>query len=102
MRRQGRQSQDIWRHAGHITWPRLPSGQVDLADDTFRELSRSVPRVAPLRELRTQSRHHSKNRASGIMQSIRTAGALLWAEVVTFTGRTEVGSSTGDALRAPI
>src|SRR3954452_6242120 len=36
-----------------IAWPRLPSGQVDLADDTFRELSRSVPRVAPLRELRS-------------------------------------------------
>ena len=36
-----------------IAWPRLPSGQLDLADDTFREISKSVPRIAPLRELRS-------------------------------------------------
>jgi DNA polymerase-1 len=36
-----------------IPWPRLPSGQLDLSDDTFRELAKSVPRIAPLRELRS-------------------------------------------------
>jgi DNA polymerase family A len=36
-----------------IAWPRLPSGQLDLEDDTFRQISKSVPRIAPLRELRS-------------------------------------------------
>jgi hypothetical protein len=33
-------------------WPRLPSGELDLKDDTFREMARSNPAIAPLRELR--------------------------------------------------
>jgi DNA polymerase I len=33
-------------------WPRLPSGQLDLGDDTFRERAKSCPAVAQLRELR--------------------------------------------------
>ena len=36
-----------------IAWPRLPGGQLDLADDTFREISKIVPCIAPLRELRS-------------------------------------------------
>jgi DNA polymerase I len=35
-----------------IPWPRLESGQLALDDDTFREMARTHPRVAPLRELR--------------------------------------------------
>ncbi len=35
-----------------IPWPRLPSGALDLKDDTFREMSRAYPPTAPLRELR--------------------------------------------------
>jgi hypothetical protein len=35
-----------------IPWPRLESGQLALDDDTFRELARTYPKVAPLRELR--------------------------------------------------
>ena len=35
-----------------IPWPRLDSGQLALDDDTFREMARTHPRVAPLRELR--------------------------------------------------
>lgn len=35
-----------------IPWPRLPSGALDLQDDTFREMARSYPKIAPLRELR--------------------------------------------------
>jgi hypothetical protein len=36
-----------------IPWPRLPSGELALDDDTFREMSRAYPaRIAPLRELR--------------------------------------------------
>lgn len=36
-----------------IPWPRLPSGQLALDDDTFREMARADVRVAPMRELRT-------------------------------------------------
>jgi DNA polymerase I len=35
-----------------IPWPRLESEQLDLEDDTFREMARAYPSVAPLRELR--------------------------------------------------
>jgi hypothetical protein len=36
-----------------IPWPRHPSGALDLSDDTFREMSKREPRIAPLRELRS-------------------------------------------------
>ena len=35
-----------------IPWPRLPSGALALDDDTFREMARAHPEVAPIRELR--------------------------------------------------
>lgn len=41
-----------WLAARAIPWPRLPSGALDLKDDTFREMARSYLEVAPLRELR--------------------------------------------------
>jgi DNA polymerase family A len=36
-----------------LPWPVLESGQLDLSDDTFREMARSYPIVSPLRELRS-------------------------------------------------
>jgi hypothetical protein len=41
-----------WLIAQDIPWPRLASGALDLRDDTFREMARAYPAVAPLRELR--------------------------------------------------
>ena len=41
-----------WLVRNAISWPRLESGQIDLDDDTFREMSKILPAVAPLRELR--------------------------------------------------
>lgn len=38
--------------AQDIPWPQLPTGRLDLKDDTFREMARSHPAIAPLRELR--------------------------------------------------
>jgi DNA polymerase I len=35
-----------------IPWPRLPSGQLDLSRDTFREMSRAYPVVASIYEVR--------------------------------------------------
>jgi DNA polymerase I len=37
----------------NIPWPRLDSGRLDLGDDTFREMARAYPMVAPLHELRS-------------------------------------------------
>jgi DNA polymerase-1 len=36
----------------NIPWPRLASGRLALDDDTFREMARAHPAVAPMRELR--------------------------------------------------
>lgn len=36
-----------------IPWPRLESGKLDMCDDTFREMARIYPLVAPIRELRS-------------------------------------------------
>ena len=38
--------------AHNIPWPRLESGRLDLSDDTFRQMARAYPLVAPMRELR--------------------------------------------------
>jgi hypothetical protein len=35
-----------------IAWPQLPSGALDLKDDTFREMARAYPALQPLHELR--------------------------------------------------
>jgi DNA polymerase-1 len=41
-----------WLVEQRIPWSRLASGALDLSDDTFREMARARPEVAPLRELR--------------------------------------------------
>jgi len=49
-----------------IHWPRLPSGALDLKDDTFRDMARAYPVIAPLRELRaTQSQLRLSDLAVG-------------------------------------
>jgi DNA polymerase I len=42
-----------WLAAADIPWPRLESGNLDLADDTFRQMAKAYPAVSPLRELRS-------------------------------------------------
>ncbi|MHB8969721.1 MAG: DNA polymerase [Pirellulaceae bacterium] len=41
-----------WLIAAGIPWPRLATGALALDDDSFREMAKTHPRVAPLRELR--------------------------------------------------
>ena len=41
-----------WLAKTGIPWPRLDSGVLDLSDETFRQMARSHPQVAALRELR--------------------------------------------------
>jgi DNA polymerase I len=36
----------------NIPWPMLDSGRLELKDDTFKEMARAYPELAPLRELR--------------------------------------------------
>ena len=39
--------------ANSIAWPRLPTGRLDLSDETFKAMSQIHPQLARLRELRT-------------------------------------------------
>jgi len=41
-----------WLTTHDIPWPRLPSGALALDDETFRQMARVHPTVAPMRELR--------------------------------------------------
>jgi DNA polymerase I len=41
-----------WLSANNIPWPVLPSGALALDDDSFREMAKQYPIVAPIRELR--------------------------------------------------
>jgi DNA polymerase I len=42
-----------WLAAANIPWPRLETGNLDLADDCFRQMAKAYPTVSPLRELRS-------------------------------------------------
>lgn len=41
-----------WLARHGIPWPMLESGELDLKDDTFKEMALAFPAVAPIRELR--------------------------------------------------
>ena len=41
-----------WLAKEDIPWPYLESAKLDLKDDTFKDMARSYPKIAPLRELR--------------------------------------------------
>lgn len=43
---------EAWLQENGVPWPRLPTGKLALDDDTFRQMARAYPEVAPLRELR--------------------------------------------------
>jgi DNA polymerase-1 len=43
----------VWLERTGIPWPRLGTGGLNLSDEAFREVARSHPQVAPLRELRS-------------------------------------------------
>lgn len=42
-----------WLSEHELPWPTLESGRLDLSDDTFRQMARTYPAVAPMRELRS-------------------------------------------------
>ena len=57
----------------NIPWPRLDSGRLDLGDDTFREMARAYPIVAPLHELRSALSQDAAFRSSGRARMAATA-----------------------------
>ena len=42
-----------WLEAHGIPWPRLPSGQLALADDVFKQMALRFPLIRPIHDLRT-------------------------------------------------
>ena len=44
---------ESWLIEHGIPWPRTETGRLSLADDTFRTMERAYPKVAPIREVRT-------------------------------------------------
>jgi hypothetical protein len=73
-----------------IAWPRLPSGQLDLSDDTFREISKSVSRIAPLRELRSSL---SQMRLASLSVGSDGRNRALLSAFSSSTGRNQPSSS---------
>ena len=73
-----------------IPWPRLASGQLDLSDDTFRQIARSEPRVSPLRELRDSL---SQMRAAGLSVGSDGRNRALLSAFGSRTGRNQPSST---------
>ena len=73
-----------------IPWPRLASGALDLSDDTFRQIARSEPRVAPLRELRDSL---SKMRLSALSVGSDARNRALLSAFSSRTGRNQPSNS---------
>ena len=52
-----------------IAWPRLPTGALELTDDTFKQMARIHPQVAPIRELRSALSEMRLSNIRGAMPS---------------------------------
>lgn len=73
-----------------IPWPRLEGGRLDLDDETFRQMAKAYPIVAPMRELRSSlSELRLNDLAVGEDGRART---VLWA-FASKTGRNQPSSS---------
>jgi hypothetical protein len=74
----------------NIRWPLLESGTLDLSDDTFKEMARSDPRIAPLRELRASlSQMRLEDLSIGPDRRNRAMLSPFWAQ----TGRNQPSNS---------
>jgi hypothetical protein len=69
-----------------IAWPLLPSGELDLKDETFREMARSNPSIAPLRELRAAL---SEMRLTGLAVGADCRNRTLLSAFSSRTGRNQ-------------
>lgn len=76
--------------AAEIPWLRLPTGRLDLSEDAFREMSRSYPQIAPLRELRDSL---SKMRLSTLTVGEDGRNRCLLSPFRSTTGRNQPSNS---------
>jgi hypothetical protein len=80
-----------WLADNNVPWPRLESGRLDLADDTFREMSRAHPAVAPLHELRSAL---AKMRLSELAVGKDGRNRTMLSAFRARTGRNQLGPPT--------
>ena len=73
-----------------IPWPILDSGELDLKDETFREMARSHPIVAPMHELRTTL---SKMKLSELEVGPDGRNRLILSAFSSKTGRNQPSTS---------
>lgn len=73
-----------------IAWPRLATGRLELIDETFRQMSRIHPKVAPIRELRSAL---SEMRLSNITVGDDGRNRCLLSPFASKTGRNQPSNS---------
>jgi DNA polymerase-1 len=73
-----------------IAWPRLPTGALELTDDTFKQMGRVHPQVAPIRELRSAL---SEMRLSNITVGDDGRNRCLLSPFSSKTGRNQPSNS---------
>lgn len=74
----------------NISWPRLPSGALDLQDDTFKSMSRTHPQLNPLRELRSEL---SKFRLASLAVGDDSRNRCMLSMFSSKTGRNQPSTS---------
>ena len=73
-----------------IAWPRLPTGALELTDDTFKQMAKIHPKVAPIRELRSAL---SEMRLSNITVGDDGRNRCLLSPFSSKTGRNQPSNS---------
>lgn len=73
-----------------IAWPRLATGRLELTDDTFKQMARIYPKVAPIRELRSAL---SEMRLSNITVGDDGRNRCLLSPFSSKTGRNQPSNS---------
>jgi DNA polymerase-1 len=74
----------------NIAWPQLPSGRLDLSDETFKEMAQTYPELAPLRELRMTL---SKLRLSDLAVGTDGRNRVMLSAFRARTGRNQPSNS---------
>lgn len=73
-----------------IAWPRLATGRLELTDETFKQMARIYPKVAPIRELRSAL---SEMRLSNITVGDDGRNRCLLSPFASKTGRNQPSNS---------
>jgi DNA polymerase-1 len=73
-----------------IAWPRLATGRLELTDETFKQMARIHPKVAPIRELRSAL---SEMRLSNITAGDDGRNRCLLSPFASKTGRNQPSNS---------